>query len=171
MTQIFIPRQLEEEIKEFLDNYWKLYLEGDLQTWSTCLTDDYKNIGGTEEEIWNSKKEILDYTMAIIDQTVGIVEFRNKKTEVFSLEPYVLAHEFFDMYIKIENDWVFYGKFRCSSIIQRGKAGWQVIHQHGSYPDSKTEQGEAYAFDKINVENRELKDAIKRRTVELEFFY
>ena len=80
MTQIFIPRQLEEEIKEFLDNYWKLYLEGDLQTWSTCLTDDYKNIGGTEEEIWNSKKEILDYTMAIIDQTVGIVEFRNKKT-------------------------------------------------------------------------------------------
>jgi signal transduction histidine kinase len=168
MTQIIVTRQLEEEITLFLDNYWKKYLEGDLQTWSTYLTDDYKNIGGTEEEIWNSQKEIMDYTVAVIDQMVGTVEFRNKKTEVFSLAPYILAHEFFDMYIKIENDWVFYGKFRCSSIIKRNSEGWQVIHQHGSYPDSKTEQGEAFAFDKISTENRALKDAIKRRTVELE---
>ena len=119
MTQIIVTRQLEEEIKLFLDNYWKLYLAGDLQTWSTYLTDDDKHIGGSEEEIWNSQKEIMDSTVAVIDQMVGAVEFRNKKTEVFSLTPYILAHEFFDRYIKIGNDWVFYGKFRCSSIIDR----------------------------------------------------
>jgi signal transduction histidine kinase len=166
--QMIITKHLEEEIKQFLDNYWKVYLEGDMHTWSTYLTDDYKNIGTTEEEIWNSKKDIMDYTNAITDQMVGVAELRNKKTEVFSLTPYVLAHEFADMYIKIENAWVFYGKFRLSSILQRSEAGWQVVHQHGSYPDSKTEQGEAFAFDKISSENRELKDAIKRRTVELE---
>ena len=165
---MIITKQLEAEIKQFLDNYWRLYLEGDLQTWSTFLTDDYKNIGGTEEEIWNSKKEIMNYTTAIIDQMVGAAELRNKQTQVFSLDPYVLAHEFADMYIKIENEWTFYGKFRLSSILQLSETGWQVVHQHGSYPDAKTEQGEAFAFDKISTENRDLKDAIKRRTIELE---
>ena len=168
MTQIIITKQLETEIRQFLDNYWALYLEGDLQTWSTFLTDDYKNIGGTEEEIWNSKQEIMDYSTAIMGQMVGVASLRNKKTEVFSLTPYVLAHEFADMYIKIENSWVFYGKFRLSSIIQKSTKGWQVVHQHGSYPDSKAGQGETFAFDKISAENRELKDAVKRRTVELE---
>lgn len=159
---MIITKQIEAEIKQFLDTYWNTYLTGDLQAWSAFITDDYKNIGGTEEEVWNSKKEIMDYTTRIIDQMVGTAELRNKKTEVFSLEPYVLAHEFSDIYIKIEGGWSFYGKFRLSSIIQQSKKGWQVVHQHGSYPDAKTEQGEAFAFDKISTENRELKDAVKR---------
>ncbi len=163
-----ITKELEEEIKAFMDNYWNNYLEGDIQKWSTFITDDYKNIGGTEEEIWNSKKEIIDYTMQVVHQMVGVSEFRNKRIQVFSLSPYILAHEFSDIFIKIENEWVFYGKFRISSIIQRSETGLLVVHQHGSYPDSKTEPGEALAFDKIRTENKELRDAVKRRTIELE---
>ena len=94
---MIITKEVEAEVKQFLDNYWRLYMEGDLQTWSTCLADDYKNIGGTEEEIWNSKKEIIDYTKTIMNQMVGVAELRNKQTHVFSLEPYVLAHEFTDL--------------------------------------------------------------------------
>ncbi len=165
---MIITKELELEIKVFMDNYWNTYLTGDLQRWSTFLTDDYKNIGGTEEEIWNSKKEIMDYTLRILDQMVGAAELRHKQTQVFSLTPYILVHEFTDMYIKTESEWVFYGKFRLSSILQRSEEGWQVVHQHGSYPDSKTEQGEAFAFDRVSSENRELRDAVKRRTVELE---
>jgi signal transduction histidine kinase len=151
-----------------MDTYWSTYLAGDLETWAGFLTDDYKNIGGTEEEIWNSKQEILSYSEAMLQQVVGLAELRNKRIEVFSLEPYVLAHEFTDMYIKTENEWTFYGKFRLSTILKPHNNSWLVVHQHGSYPDSKTEQGEAFAFDKITTENRELRDAIQRRTIELE---
>jgi signal transduction histidine kinase len=165
---MIITKELEAAVTRFMDNYWDTYLSGDIETWSSFLTDDYKNIGGTEEEIWNNKTEIIDYTMAIIDQMVGVVELRNKRIQVFALDPFILAHEFTDMYIKIRNEWSFYGKFRLSSIIQQSEGSFKVIHQHGSYPDSKTGEGEAFAFEKISTENRELKDAIKRRTVELE---
>ena len=37
-----ITKELEEEIKAFMDNYWNTYLEGDIQKWSTFITDDYK---------------------------------------------------------------------------------------------------------------------------------
>src|SRR6187397_2454094 len=104
-----ITKEIEAAVTRFMDDYWETYLAGDIQTWSTFLTDDYKNIGGTEEEIWNNKKEIIDYTLAVIDQMVGAVEFRNKRTQVFALDPFILAHEFTDMYIKIQNDWSFYG--------------------------------------------------------------
>jgi hypothetical protein len=43
-----------------------------------------------------------------------------------------------------------------------------VIHQHGSFPDSKTEEGEQVNTDKIKAENIQLRDAVKRRTEELE---
>src|SRR6186713_1601161 len=142
-----ITKEIETEITRFMDHYWETYLAGDIQTWSTFLTENYKNIGGTEEEIWHNKKEIVEYSMAIVDQLVGVAEFRNKRTKVFTLDPFMLVHEFADMYIKIENDWSFYGKFRLSSILQQSDGGWKVVHQHGSYPDSKTNQGEAFAFD------------------------
>ncbi len=44
----------------------------------------------------------------------------------------------------------------------------EIKQEHGSYPDAKTQQGETVAFEKIKKENAELRDAIKRRTIELE---
>ncbi|MEO7045160.1 MAG: nuclear transport factor 2 family protein, partial [Ferruginibacter sp.] len=126
------------------------------------------NIGGTEEEIWDSKKEILDYTHRVIDQMKGLSEIRNKKIQISPYYPYFMVHEMLDIYIKIENEWNFYQKFRLSSLIQNINGQWKVLHQHGSYPDSKTQEGEAFAVDEIKVENRKLKDAIKRRTIQLE---
>jgi signal transduction histidine kinase len=163
-----ITRQLEDEIKVFLNDYWDTYVKGDLQTWSSYISDDYKNIGTTQEEIWSSKKEIVDYTEAMKEQMVGNIDIRNKTVQVFSIEPYIMAHELGDLYLKMDGNWTFYSKFRLSSLLQRTVAGWKVLHQHGSYPDAKAEHGEAFAFEKVSTENRKLKDAIKRRTIELE---
>ena len=163
-----LTKKEEAEIRQLLDDYWNSYFSGNIDHWSTYLVDDYRNIGGTEEEIWNSKKEILDYTYRIIDQMKGVSEIRNKQVQIIPYDPYVMVHELMDIYIKIENEWAFYQKFRLSSLIQKKNDELKVLHQHGSYPDSKTLEGEAFAFDTLQNENLKLQQAIKTRTIELE---
>jgi hypothetical protein len=87
---------------------------------------------------------------------------------IIPFDPHIMVHELGDMYIKMEGGWNFYAKLRLSSLLEKTEAGWKILHQHGSYPDSKAEEGETFAFDKISQENLELREAIKRRTVELE---
>ncbi len=162
-----LTKQVEVEIKQVMDDYWNSYFEGNLDHWANYLVEDYRNIGGTEEEIWNSKKEILDYTYRVIDQMQGATELRNKQTQIIPYDPYIMVHELLDIFIKIEGEWTFYQKFRLSSLIQKTPEGWKVLHQHGSYPDSKTTEGEAFAFDTLKSENEKLQKAIRERTIEL----
>ncbi len=163
-----LTKKSEAEIKQVMADYWASYFAGDLNHWANYLVDNYRNIGGTEEEIWNSKKEILDYTHRIIDQMKGATELRNKQTQIIPYDPYIMVHELLDIYIKVENKWSFYQKFRLSSLIQKTVEGWKVLHQHGSYPDSKTNEGEAFAFDTLKSENKKLQKAIEERTLELQ---
>ncbi|GLR19122.1 ATP-binding protein [Portibacter lacus] len=165
---MIINSQIETDIKEFLQNYWDTYFEGNLQKWASYITVDYKNIGTTEEEIWNSKKDILDYTKEMIDQMVGNAEVRNKKVHVIPYPPYFMAHELGDLYVKAEDEWMFYAPIRLSSLMQKNGESWIVLHQHGSFPDSKTEEGEAFGFDALKAENEKLQNAVKERTAELE---
>ncbi len=79
-----------------------------------------------------------------------------------------MVHEFTDMFVKVDNKWTFYGKFRLSSIIQKMEGGWKVLHQHGSFPDSKAAEGEAFSVDALKSENIKLQKAVKVRTAELE---
>ena len=164
-----LTKKEEAEIRDLMDDYWNSYFSGDLDHWATYLVDDYRNIGGTEEEIWDSKKEIIDYTHRVINQMKGVSEIRNKQTQIIPYDPYIMVHELMDIYIKIEDEWTFYQKFRLSSLIQNTTTGWKVLHQHGSYPDSKTTEGEAFAFDTLKSENVKLQKAISERTVELEY--
>ena len=52
--------------------------------------------------------------------------------------------------------------------LEKKKEGWKFIYQHFSAPDAKAQEGETLGLEKITKENFELRDAIKRRTVELE---
>src|SRR5690606_30204259 len=83
-------------------------------------------------------------------------------------DPYFMVHELGDLYIKTEQGWSFYSPFRLSSLLHKTEQGWKILHQHGSYPDAKTEEGEAFAFQQISKENQELREAVRRRTAELE---
>jgi hypothetical protein len=163
-----ITKKLEAELKQLIETYWDSYAKGDLQKWSSFLPDNYRNIGTTQEEIWNSKEEIVNYTKAVIGQMVGNFEFKRAQFQIIPYDQNIMIHEFGDIYIKMEDNWIFYSKIRMSSLLQKTKTGWQIIHQHGSYPDSKTVEGEAFAFDVIKTENVKLREAVKLRTLELE---
>ncbi len=159
---------LKKELAQWLDTYWTTYLKGDIATWATFIRDDYRNIGGTKEEIWNSKQEIIDYTYRIMDQMKGTVDIRNRKVELIPYGEYIMVHEFTDLYVKIEGEWTFYGPFRMSSLLEKTDAGWIALHQHGSYPDMKAMEGEAFSIDALKAENAKLQAAVKQRTIELE---
>ena len=157
---------LKKEIANWLDNYWTTYIKGDIETWATFIRDDYRNIGGTKEEIWNSKQEILNYTNSILNQMVGTVDIRNRKVELIPYGEYLMVNEFTDLYVKIGSEWIFYGPFRMSSLLEKTDTGWIALHQHGSYPDMKALEGEAFSIDALKAENAKLQKAISERTVE-----
>jgi signal transduction histidine kinase len=163
-----ITTALKDELAQWLDAYWTTYLKGDIATWATFIRDDYRNIGGTKEEIWNCKQEIIDYTNSIMDQMIGTVDIRNREIDVIPYGEYMMVHEFTDLYVKIEGEWILYGPFRMSSLLEKTDTGWIALHQHGSYPDMKALKGEAFSLDAVKAENIKLLEAVKSRTFELE---
>jgi hypothetical protein len=165
---MFITEVLKQELTQWIETYWATYLKGDLETWATFLRDDYRNIGGTKEEIWNSKQEILEYTTWMMDQMKGHVEFRNREIDIIPYGSQVMLHEFTDVYIMIEGEWILYGPFRMSSLLEKTEKGWMALHQHGSYPDMKAMEGEAFSTNALKAENARLLEAVKVRTNELE---
>ncbi len=163
-----ITKKIEAEILHVMDDYWSSYFKGDLETWASYLPNNYRNIGSTKEEIWNSKKEIIDYTLRMTDKMVGMAEIRNKKTQIIPFDPHIMVHELGEMYIKMEEVWTYYAPFRLSSLLEKTTDGWKVLHQHGSFPDTRAEEGDAFGVDEIKAENIKLREAIKRNTLQLE---
>ncbi|WP_235299431.1 ATP-binding protein [Portibacter marinus] len=156
------------EIKHVMDDYWSSYFEGDLERWAEYLDQDYRNIGSSEEEIWNSKAEIVDYSYRVIDQMKGVVELRNKVSDVIKYDPYFMVHEYGDMFVQLNGKWNFYQKFRLSTLMQKSDDRWIILQQHGSFPDSKIQEGEAIGKDALKAENERLRRAVEERTFELE---
>ena len=163
-----ITEAIKAELAQWLDIFWKTYIKGDYERWATFVADDYYNIGGTKEEIWHSKQEILEYSYALQDQMVDQAEIRNRTIEVLPYGDYVMVNEFTDLYVKIEGEWTFYGPFRMSSLMSKTQTGWIALHQHGSYPDMKATEGEAFASDALKAENNRLQEAVDQRTAELQ---
>ncbi|TDQ17032.1 phospho-acceptor domain-containing protein [Algoriphagus boseongensis] len=158
----------EQEILQLMEDYWNSYFEGNLEKWASYIPDHYRNIGTTQEEIWENKKQIVDYTRRIFDQMVGMADFRNKTAQVITYDPHVMVHEIGDLFVKAEEDWVYYAPFRLSSLLEKTEEGWKILHQHGSFPDLKAAEGEAFGLDAVKAENERLKKAVEERTLELE---
>jgi signal transduction histidine kinase len=162
-----ITDALKGELIQWLETYWTTYIKGDYDRWATFVADDYYNIGGTKEEIWHCKQEILEYSYALYDQMVDQTEIRNREIEVLTYGDYLMVNDFTDLFVKIENEWAFYGPFRMSSLMSKTDTGWIALHQHGSYPDMKATEGEAFASDVLKAENKRLQEAVDQRTTEL----
>ncbi|WP_331528712.1 nuclear transport factor 2 family protein, partial [Cecembia rubra] len=148
--------------------YWSSYLEGDLEAFSSTLDDGFEMIGTSESEICHSKADGIAFYKAQMAEVVGKVEMRNRRIDSVWLDPLVLVNEGCDIYVKTDVGWNFYSKLRLSTLLKETNEGWKVVQQHGSLPDMRVSDRETIAIEKISKENLELRDAIKRRTIELE---
>ena len=166
--QMRLTKKIEKEVLKSYNGFWECYLKGDIETMSSFMADEFNVIGSTIGELFENKKEVIKYYKSTADQIAGKVEFRNKNITITKAGSLILITEFSDAYILFEKEWNFYSKTRLSSLLEKKDNCWLFIQQHGSIPDSKAQEGEQVAFDKISRENLELREAVKRRTFELE---
>ena len=156
------------EAKKAYEIYWDSYTKGDLETFASTLDDRFEMIGTSEAEVCHSKADGIEFLKAQLHEVVGKVEMRNRQIDVIPVDPLILVNEQCDIYVLIDFEWNFYSKIRISTLLRETKEGWKVTQQHGSLPDMRVQEGETLAIEKISKENLELRDAVKRRTAELE---
>ncbi len=163
-----LTKEEEAQLLAAYDTWWKSYLNGDVKTYDSYLDDDYRFVGSTNGEEFLSRKDTTNFFEATADQLAGKAELRNLKRNIETLDGLVLITDLADAYVLSHAEWVFYSRFRFTSLLRKNKKGWKFIYQHFSAPDSKADEGETLGTKKITQENLELREAIKRRTVELE---
>ncbi len=162
------PAQLQKEILQLHDAYWNGYMNGDIKGMSQLLDEGYTQVGSAETEVFSNKKDAVKFLRDTIDQVAGKLEMRKRHTRVEALGDLFLVHEQCDVYVLDGKKWIFYSKFRASTWFKETKRGWKIIHQHSSFPDTRAGEGENIATEKISRENQQLREAVKRRTKELE---
>ncbi|MCA0930863.1 nuclear transport factor 2 family protein [Lutimonas saemankumensis] len=158
----------EKEIFKVYDTWLHSYLNGDIETYDSFLDDSYHFIGSTNNEEFLNRKDATDFFRKTAHQFSGKTDLRNEKRIVEKFGELVILTHVFDAWFLNHKDWTYYGRFRFTSTLQEKKEGWRFIYQHFSTTDSKTDEGETIGYDKVNAENQELREAIKRRTLELE---
>lgn len=154
--------------RKVYETYWESYSKGDLETFVSTLDETYEMIGTSEKEICHTKADGIEFLKAQIAEIVGKAELRNRQIDVLPVNQQMLVNEHSDIYVLADSTWNFYSKIRISTLLRETETGWKVFQQHGSLPDIRVQEGETMAIDKISRENIELRDAVKRRTAELE---
>ena len=157
--------------KDILNNYniWlDSYLNGDVTTYDSYFDDAYHFIGSTNNEEFLTRKATTKFFKKTAEQLAGKTDLRNEIKTIELFDKLVFITHAFDAWFLNGKDWAYYGRFRFSSVMQKKEKDWKFIYQHFSTTDSKTDNGETIGFDKVNLENQELREAIKRRTFELE---
>ena len=163
-----LTKKEEAEVIKVYDTWLHSYLNGDVKTYDSYFDDQYHFIGSTDNEDFLNRKDTTGFFKKTADQLAGKVEIRNNIRTIEKFNELIFVTERFDAYFLIESEWSYYGKFRFTSALQKKKEGWRFIYQHFSTPDSKAQEGETIGTEQIAAENLMLREAVKRRTTELE---
>jgi signal transduction histidine kinase/ketosteroid isomerase-like protein len=163
-----LTKKLKGEILKVYQSLWDANLCGDIKTFGSFLDDKITLYGTAAGEIFKSKKDAVKFYKATADQMIGKVEFRKRKIDIKAIGDTVVLNEQCDLYVFTEKTWLFYGHIRISAIFEQKRNSWKVVNWHASMPDNRTEEGDQINTDKIKAENIKLRDAVKRRTIELE---
>jgi signal transduction histidine kinase/ketosteroid isomerase-like protein len=163
-----LTERIKTEVLEVYDAWLESYLSGDVETYDSYLDDACRFIGSTNNEEFLSRKEATEFFRVTADQFAGKMQLKNETKTVEAFGELLFLTHAFDCWFPGGADWLYYGRFRCTSVLRHTKDGWRFIYQHFSTPDSKAQEGETIGYDQISAENLQLREAIKRRTVELE---
>ena len=163
-----LTRKKKEEFLKIYDTWMHSYLNGDVATYDSYFADEYHFIGSTDNEEFLNRRDTTQFFKNTAEQFSGKTELRKETTTVEAFDDLIFITHIFDAWFLNGTEWTYYSRFRFSSVLQEKKDGWKFIYQHFSIADGKADEGESIGFDKVNEENQELREAIKRRTIELE---
>ncbi|RMF57412.1 MAG: hypothetical protein D6746_11105 [Bacteroidetes bacterium] len=160
--------QMEADILKAYHVYWDAYLKGDIPTMFSLMDETCTIIGSGNGEVFGNRAEALAYCGATADQIADKAQMRDRKISLVAMGDLIQVIETSDFYVLVDDSWTLYGPVRISTLMGQKGGAWIIFHQHGSLPDTRTGGGEQINTDRIKEENYRLKDAIKRRTLELE---
>lgn len=163
-----LPEKLEAEVTELYVEYFESLFSADVGKYMSFFVDDFKQIGTTQEEVWFNKTESGKYLATHVEPVAGKIEFRNRDIRLEGVDNFIFIIEQADCFVNIDGLWVYYDIVRVSSVMQDSATGWKFVQQHISFPDCRTEEGQTVGLEKIKAENNQLREAVKRRTAELE---
>ena len=163
-----LTKKNKEEILKIYNTWMHSYLNGDVATYDSYFADEYHFIGSTNNEEFLNRKATTQFFKDTAKQFSGKTDLRKETTTIEAFDGLIFITHIFDAWFLNGTEWTYYGRFRFSSVLREKKEDWKFIYQHFSIADSKTDEGQSIGFDKVNEENQELREAIKRRTVELE---
>ena len=163
-----LKKKQEKEVYKVYDTWLHSYLNADVETYDFYFASDYHFIGSTNNEEFLNREDTTNFFRNTADQLVGKTELRNEKRVIEKFGELVIITHVFDAWFLNETEWSYYGRFRFTSTLQEKKEGWRFIYQHFSTTDAKAEAGETIGYDAVSAENLQLREAIKRRTKELE---
>ena len=163
-----LTKYQENELMWVYNTWWESYLNGDIKTYDSFLDDDFRFVGSTEKEEFLDRKDTSAFFEATADQLAGKAKLSNIIRTVEPMAGMVLITDLADTHLLSGKEWVYYARFRFTSLLRNTKNGWRFFYQHFSTPDLKSQDGETLGLEKITQENRNLRDAIKRRTIDLE---
>ncbi|MEB2783011.1 nuclear transport factor 2 family protein, partial [Algoriphagus persicinus] len=156
------------EVIRVYETWLSSYISGDIETYDSYFDEAYRFVGSTNNEEFLSRKETTEFFRKTADQLAGKTELRNNLKTLEKHGELILISHFFDAYFLNGTDWIYYERFRFTSTLHKTERGYLFLYQHFSTPDTNAEEGETIGFDQVNAENRELREAVKRRTAELE---
>jgi len=163
-----LSKELKPEVMQIYDTWWNSYLNGDVKTYDSFLDYDYHFIGSTNAEDYLDRSNTTKFFEATADQLAGKAQLRNRVINIELINELIFITDLADAYFLYDSEWSFYSRFRFTSVMKNNGTGLKFIYQHFSTPDSKAGEGETIGFEKVANENIELRDAVKRRTIELE---
>jgi signal transduction histidine kinase/coenzyme F420-reducing hydrogenase delta subunit/ketosteroid isomerase-like protein len=139
-----------------------------VETYNAFLDEAFHFIGSTENEEFLNRAETTQFFAQTSDQLSGKTQLKNETKIVEQFGELVFVTHLFDAWFQQDQQWHYYNRFRFSNALRKNEKGWRFIYQHYSIPDSKASTGETIGFDQVSRENVLLREAIQRRTVELE---
>ena len=163
-----LTKTKENEILKVYNTWMNAYLNADPDTYDSYFDDAYHFIGSTNNEEFLNRKDTTEFFKVTGDQFAGLMDLRNESKTLEQFNELIFITHFCDVWFLNEDQWSYYGRFRLSSVMKQTDEGWRFVYQHFSMPDSKSDEGQTIGFENVKTENIELKEAIKRRTQELE---
>lgn len=161
--------QIKTELLKAYYDFWESNLSADMQKFSSYLVDDFSIFGSANGEVFFSREDAVKFYTATAHEMRGKAELRNRSVHIQPLDTNsAIVLEQSDLYVLMGNEWTFYGHARISCIVKKIDGAWKALHQHASFPDHRTEAGQQLASEQIERENLELREAVRRRTTELE---
>ena len=116
-----LSKQQEKELMKAYNAYWENYLKGDIKSMASLLAKEYTQVGSAESEVFFNKKDAIKFLHDTIDQVAGKLEMRNRVIKPEQQGDFTLIHEQCDLYALAGKKWIFYSKFRASTLMQEKK--------------------------------------------------